>query len=54
MKQLHGHGLGAKKCQAEPISQEEEELLWEKELLGQHSAQALVSGTYFALQSGQA
>ena len=52
MKQLHGEGLGAKKRQAEPISQEEKELLWEKELLGQHSAQALVdtmpcmSGTY--------
>ena len=59
MKRLHGQGLGAKKRHAEPISQEEEELLWEKELLGQHSAQALVdtmlymSGTYFALRSGQ-
>ena len=59
MKRLRGQGLGAKKRQAEPISQKEEELLWEIELLGQHSAQALVdtmlymSGTYFALRSGQ-
>ena len=37
MKRLRGQGLGAKKRQAEPISQEEE-LLWEKELLRQHSA----------------
>ena len=53
MKRLRSQGLGAKKRQAEPISQEEEELL------EQHSAQALVdtmlymSGTYFALRSGQ-
>ena len=33
--------LGAKMHQAEKISQEEE-LLWENELLGLHSAQALV------------
>ena len=53
MKRLRSQGLGAKKRQAEPISQEEEELL------EQHSAQALVdtmlymSGTYFALRYGQ-
>ena len=61
MKQLRGQGLGAKKRQAEPISleEEEEELLWERELLGQHSTQVLVdtmlymSGTYYALRSGR-
>ena len=59
MKRLRGQGLGSKKRQAEPLTQEEEQLLWEKGQLGQHSGQALLNtmlymcGTYFALRSGQ-
>ncbi len=59
MKRLRGVGLGTKKRQAEPISEEEEELLWKTGLLGEHCAQSLVDtilymcGTYFALRSGQ-
>ncbi len=52
-------GLGTKKRQAEPLSEEEKELLWEKGLLGEHCAPTLVDtvfysmcGTYFALRSG--
>ena len=59
MKRLRGQGLGSKKRQAEPLTQEEEQLVWEKGQLGQHSGQALLNtmlymcGTYFALRSGQ-
>ena len=43
--------------QVEPISGVEEEMLWEKGVLGYHSPQALVdtmvlAGLYFALHSG--
>lgn len=59
MKRLQGEGVGSKQRQAEPLTQEEKEMLWEKGLLGHHSGQALVDtmlymcGTYFALRSGQ-
>lgn len=59
MKRLQGEGVGSKHRQAEPLTQEEEEVLWEKGLLGGHSSRALVDtmlymcGTYFALRSGQ-
>ena len=46
------------KKKAEPLTEEEEELLWNKGLLGCKTPQALVdtvlfmNGVYFALQSG--
>ena len=59
MKRLQGEGVGSKHRQAEPLTQEEEEVLWQKGQLGNHCGQALVNsmvymcGTYFALHSGQ-
>ena len=58
MKRLKGRGLGVVKKQAEPITEEEEELLWSKAPLGDHSPRALANtmvymcGVYFALRSG--
>ena len=57
MKRLNAIGLCVVKKQAEPITEEEEELLWSKALLGDHSPRALVNtmvymcGVYFALRS---
>ena len=59
MKRLQGKGLGSKRKQAEPLSDEDEEKLWTSGQLGGHCPQALVDtmlfmcGTYFALRSGQ-
>ena len=58
MKRLQSSGLGSRKRKAEPLSLEEEELLWRKGLLGDGNPQALVdtmvvmNGIYFALRSG--
>ena len=58
MKRLQRGGLGSKKKKAEPLTAEEEELLWTKGLLGSGSPQALLdtmvvmNGIYFALRSG--
>ena len=59
MKRLQRAGLGSKKKKAEPLTAEEEELLWTKGLLGSGSPQALIdtimvvmNGVYFALRSG--
>ena len=56
MKQLRRNGLGSKKRQIKPLTIEEENLLWEKGLLGSKDPQTLVgtmNGLYFALRSGQ-
>ena len=57
MKRLQGKGIGSRKRQAEPLTEEEEEILWSKGVLGDHSPEALLNtiifmnGLYFALRS---
>ena len=59
MKRLRASGLGVKKRQAEPITIEEENTLWEKGVLGESDPQTLLDtvlflcGIHFALRSGQ-
>ena len=59
MKRLQRKGLGSKRKQAEPLTEDEEEMLWKTGQLGDHTPQALVDtmlvmcGIYFALRSGQ-
>ena len=59
MKRLQSKGLGSQRRQAEPISYEEEELMWEKKILGDDTPESLLNtiiymnGLYFALRSGQ-
>lgn len=56
MKRLQSNGTHK---QAEPITMEEEELMWESKVLGDHCPQALLNtiiymnGLYFALRSGE-
>ena len=59
MKRLQKDGHGTKTRKAEPLTSEEEEVLWKKGLPGSSNPQALVdtilvmNGMYFALWSGQ-
>ena len=58
MKRLQSAGLGSERKQAEPLTLEEEEMLWQKKILGDHNPKTLLntimflSGLYFALRSG--
>ena len=58
MKRLQSKGLGSKRNQAEPITEQEEDLLWEKGKLGDHNPRVLLQtifymvGVFFALRSG--
>ena len=58
MKRLQAKGKGSGKKQAEPLTTEEEEMLWNRKILGDHNPQALLHtvfymiGLYFALRSG--
>ena len=58
MKRLKAAGIGSRAHKAEPLTPEEEEMLWEKGVLGDHSPQALFNtvfyqnGVNFALRSG--
>ena len=57
MKRLQSKGIGSTQKQAEPLSPQEEELLWGK-ILCDHTPQALLNtiilmnGLYFALRNG--
>ena len=42
MKRLQSAGCGSKTRKAEPLTEEEEEILWQKGLLGRSTPQALV------------
>ncbi len=59
MKRLQSKGLGSKKRQAEPLSLDKEEILWEKGLLGDKDhilyliLMVFCNGLYFALRSGR-
>ena len=59
MKRLRSTGLGVRPKRAEPITVNEENLMWEKGLLGSDSPQVLLHtmvylcGLNFALRSGQ-
>ena len=58
MRWLHGQGLGAKVKKAEPLTNDDEDVLWQKGALGDHTPQCLLDtlifyiGMNFALRSG--
>ena len=58
MKRLQSKGISSTHKQAEPLTEEEEEQLWENNILGDHNPQSLLNTMifmnrlYFALRSG--
>ncbi len=58
MKRLQAEGVGMKTKQAEPLTEADKEILWEKGLLGDSTPRTLLdtvifmNGLYFALRSG--
>lgn len=59
MERLQALGLGSQKWQAEPLTVDDEEMLWKKGPLGDSSPKTLLNtmifcnGLYFALRSGR-
>ena len=59
MKRLQSLGIGSKKKRAEILTEEEEEILWKQDLLGDKTPRTLLdtiifyNGLYFALRSGK-
>ena len=59
MKRLQALGIGAVQRKAEPITFEDEEILWSKRILGDNTPQSLLdtmlymNGLYFALRGGR-
>ena len=47
MKRLHGLGLGTTTKQAQPITPDEEALLWTSRQLGTHSAKSMLNSVYY-------
>ena len=47
MKRLHGSGLGTTSKQAEPITPDEEALLWSSGQFGTHNSKALLNTVYY-------
>ena len=47
MKRLQSKGLGSQKRQAEELTVDEEEVLWEKGLLGDGTPQTLLDTNFF-------
>ena len=49
MQRLHVKGLGMKKKQVEPITTDEEAILWASGKMGCHDAQTLLNTIYFTI-----
>ena len=47
MKRLHGLGLGTSSKQAEPITPDEEALLWTSQQFGTHCVMVLINTVYY-------
>ena len=47
MKRLHGQGLGATKCTAEPITPDEEAFLWSTGQFGTHNGKVTSNTVYY-------